>query len=89
MKVRALKPFPYSADGIRIRQIAEGEEFDCDPGSVPGLKAEGYVAEAKAMGPSPENKMIPAAEENKAPADADPAPEPETKPARRRGRSRK
>lgn len=51
MLVKALKSFPYSDDGIRIRTIAEGAVENLRDELVPGLAAEGYVAHADAPPP--------------------------------------
>ena len=43
MLVKALRPFPYSPDGIRMRQIEKGDEFECRDDIVDGLIAEKHV----------------------------------------------
>lgn len=43
MRAVALKDFPYAVDGIQIVQIADGQEFDCDPGSAPGMAEAGMI----------------------------------------------
>lgn len=45
MRAKVLKPFPYAHDGITIRNLAEGDLFDCQPGVFEGLKSEGYIEE--------------------------------------------
>lgn len=45
MLVKVLKPFPYGADGIHARDLVEGDEEEIHDALVPGLIAEGYVAE--------------------------------------------
>ncbi len=43
MRAVALKDFPYAVDGVQIVQIAAGQEFDCDPGSAPGMAEAGMI----------------------------------------------
>ena len=69
MQCNILKNFPFSRDGVTPEQAAAGATADIPAHLVPGLEREGYVrrAEAKDAGSSPENKMLAAAPENKAP----------------------
>ena len=43
MRVRALRDFAYSPDGIHSAYASAGREFDCPEGIVDGLAAEGWV----------------------------------------------
>ena len=43
MMAKALRPFPYAADGIKIEQLAAGDERDFPDDIVGGLIAEKYV----------------------------------------------
>lgn len=54
MKGRALRPFPYAADGIRVEQLAAGDERDFAADIMPGLVAEGLVAPVRPLA-APEN----------------------------------
>jgi hypothetical protein len=67
MKVLVAKPFPYSADGLRVTDyFSVGDEPDINEAVVPGLESEGYivvnrVAPASAVvEASPELEMFPA-----------------------------
>ncbi len=42
--VKALKPFDYAHDGVHIRQVSKGDEFECQPDLVDGLVRDKYVA---------------------------------------------
>lgn len=46
MTHKVLKAFAYSEDGVRSQQAAEGETVTVPAHLVPGLVAEGYLAEA-------------------------------------------
>jgi hypothetical protein len=46
-RIRALRPFSYSLDGVRLIAVAVGEEISLRAGTAAGLVAEGY-AEAMA-----------------------------------------
>lgn len=67
MRVRVLRQFPYSTDGLTSAMKAVGEEFDCAAPAAPGLIAEKYVApvEVSAAAGAPENQALPGAPENK------------------------
>jgi len=47
MLVKILKPFPYSEDGINIRNLVAGAVEAIHDELVPGLKGEGYVGDAE------------------------------------------
>ena len=51
-RIRALRPFSYSVDGVRLIAVAAGGEVSLRAGAATGLLAEGY-AEAVAADPSP------------------------------------
>lgn len=76
MKVTVLRPLPYAADHIRAVTLAPGEAEIADE-LVPGLVAEGYLAEpdqgaapAEAVAPSaPEPPAVPVVAEPDAPAE--------------------
>ncbi|MBR0676111.1 hypothetical protein GXW77_07980 [Roseomonas alkaliterrae] len=51
-RIRALRPFSYSLDGVRLIAVAAGEKVSLRAGAAAGLVAEGY-AEAVAVDPSP------------------------------------
>lgn len=60
MLVKILKPFPYAADGVRIRDLAAGDVEEIHDDLIPGLEGEGWVkrvkaAAAGAAGPSTES----------------------------------
>lgn len=64
MQVVVLKPFPYGADGIHVRELAAGAIEEIRDDLVAGLKAERYVREAGAgETPAPAPVAVPAAEE--------------------------
>lgn len=69
MLVKILRPFTYSADGIRGRVVATGEVVDVRDAYVAGLDAEGFVTPAPAGMRAPET----APDDPAAPA-APPAP---------------
>lgn len=56
-RIRALRAFSYSADGVRLIAVAVGEEVSLRAGAATGLVAEGY-AEAVA---APEGASAPSA----------------------------
>lgn len=61
-----LKPFRYSSDGVNSKPLAEGDDASDVPAELlPGLIAEGFVGEEKAVATAPKNKAIAAAPENK------------------------
>ncbi len=66
MPYEALKTFPFSRDGVTVETALAGDRPDIPAALVPGLIAEGYIAETKSLGGAPENKMLGAAPENKA-----------------------
>lgn len=51
-RIRALRAFAYSLDGVRLIAVAPGEEVSLRAGAAAGLVAEGY-AEAVAADASP------------------------------------
>jgi len=51
-RIRALRAFSYSLDGVRLIAVAPGEEVSLRAGAAAGLVAEGY-AEAVAEDASP------------------------------------
>lgn len=67
-----LKDFPYSSDGVTVKVAVAGDRVELPEFVVPGLLAEKLIAMdaegtmiQKDMGAAPENKMMPATEENK------------------------
>lgn len=44
MKVKVLKSFPYSKDGVNSKYLQAGDDGDINPGHFAGLSAEGFVA---------------------------------------------
>lgn len=42
-RIRALRAFSYSLDGVRLIAVAVGEEVSLRAGTAAGLIAEGYV----------------------------------------------
>jgi hypothetical protein len=62
-----LRPFPFSRDGVNTEHASPGGDLvDLPDAIVPGLRAEGYVREAKAFSAAPENRAFASAPENKA-----------------------
>ena len=70
MRAVALKDFPYAPDGVQIVQIAEGQEFDCDPGSAPGMAEAGMIEIL-------EGETVDGGNGNPEPGNGNPAPDPE------------
>ena len=70
MRAVALKDFPYAPDGVQIVQIAEGQEFDCDPGSAPGMAEAGMIEIL-------EGETVDGGKGNPEPGNGNPAPDPE------------
>lgn len=56
MQVEIIKPFPFSRDGFTTETASPGVVADIPDALVPGLSAEGFVRETKAMAGAPENK---------------------------------
>ena len=82
MRAVALKDFPYAPDGVQIVQIAEGQEFDCDPGSAPGMAEagmieilEGETVDGGKGNPEPGNGNPGGSGDNSKGGDGNPAPE--------------
>ena len=42
-RIRALRPFSYSLDGVRLIAVAVGEDVSLRAGAAAGLVAEGYA----------------------------------------------
>jgi hypothetical protein len=63
-RIRALRAFSYSLDGVRLIAVAPGEEVSLRAGAAAGLVAEGY-AEAVAAG---EGASAPSAPARRQPA---------------------
>ena len=42
-RIRALRAFAYSLDGVRLTAVAPGEEVSLRAGAAQGLVAEGYA----------------------------------------------
>ena len=70
MRAVALKDFPYAPDGVQIVQIAEGQEFDCDPGSAPGMAEAGMIEIL-------EGETVDGGNGTPEPGNGNPAPDPE------------
>ena len=70
MRAVALKDFPYAPDGVQIVQIAEGQEFDCDPGSAPGMAEAGMIEIL-------DGETVDGGNGNPEPGNGNPAPDPE------------
>ncbi|BAI71475.1 hypothetical protein AZL_008370 [Azospirillum sp. B510] len=47
---KVLKPFPYSHDGIKTEQLAEGVQRDFRPDLVEGLEKAGLIGPPDAKG---------------------------------------
>lgn len=56
-RIRALRAFAYSLDGVRLIAVAPGEEVSLRAGAAQGLVAEGYAEPAL---PAPEASSPPA-----------------------------
>ena len=50
-RVRALRAFAYSLDGVRLIAVAPGEEVSLRAGAAAGLVAEGYAEAIAADAP--------------------------------------
>ena len=53
MKCTVLRPFPYSADGVSVRDLAHGAVEDIRDDLVPGLSREGFIAPEPSGGERP------------------------------------
>ncbi len=61
-RIRALRAFSYSLDGVRLIAVAPGEEVSLRAGAATGLVAEGYaeaVAADAAPRPQPARRRAP------------------------------
>ncbi len=60
-RVKILRRFPFSPDGLRVETWAEGSEREVDDATLDLLIGEGAceIIENKAMGAAPENKAKP------------------------------
>lgn len=50
-RIRALRAFAYSLDGVRLLAVAAGEEVSLRDGAAAGLVAEGYAEAVAADAP--------------------------------------
>ena len=65
-RIRALRAFAYSLDGVRLIAVAPGEEVSLRAGAAAGLVAEGYAEPAV---PAPQPPPTSSAQELPTPAD--------------------